>query len=102
MGLKPGREKSVKEAMQVFEAGGFGNGAARSSLVGKLYFTISTAFGRTSGVSASLHCKCFATRTRRMNSYELLWRSFFLSILAYMPVRKIRMMARSSKRPILI
>ena len=46
MGLKPGRAASVAEAMRIFEAGGFSVGAARSSLDGKLYFTISTAFGR--------------------------------------------------------
>ena len=68
--------------MCVFEAGGFSAGAARSSLVGKLYFTITIAFGRVGNAALQV------LRDESSTGPQLkMAMAFFTAIIAFMPKR---------------
>ena len=81
--MKPGRDKSVEDAMQRFIDSGFSTGAARSSLVGKLYFTVSTAFGRV-GTAALQVLRDDDASEAQLRMVMI----FFSALIISMPARK--------------
>ena len=95
--MKPGRDESITEAAARFVDSGFSTGAERSSLVGKLYFTISTAFGRV-GTAALQVLRDDDAPESQLRMVIL----FFSALILAMPARKIWVAKRNQKKPILI